>query len=92
MKIKPRGRVQVDHDDNIELTVENYVFPLDELVNPYRVAQSNNLEENSIFHIVENTFVDVDVDVEVEELHDILKISEYTQVNEDGDICNILKL
>jgi hypothetical protein len=57
------------------------VFQLDESVDPYRVAPSNDLEENSIFHIAKNTCVDVDI----EELNDILRTSGHTQVNEDDD-------
>jgi len=45
------------------------VFQLDELVNPYRVALSNYLEENSKFCIAENTFINVDI----EELKDVLR-------------------
>jgi hypothetical protein len=32
-------------------------FQLDELVNPYRVALSTDLEENSNFHVAENTLL-----------------------------------
>jgi len=56
------------------------VFQLDELVDLYRVALSINLEENLN---IENTFVDVDVDVE--ELNDVLRTSGYTEVNKDYD-------
>jgi hypothetical protein len=44
------------------------VFQLDELVDPYRVASSNDLEENSNFCITDNIFVDIDT----EELNDDL--------------------
>ena len=57
------------------------VFQLDELVNPYRVALSNYLEENSKFCIAENTFINVDI----EELKDILRTNKYTQVDEEDD-------
>jgi hypothetical protein len=56
------------------------VFQLDELVDLYRVALSIDLEENLN---IENTFVDVDVDVE--ELNDVLRTSGYTEVNKDYD-------
>jgi len=56
------------------------VFQLDELVDLYRVALSIDLEENLN---IENTFVDVDVDVE--ELYDVLRTSGYTEVNKDDD-------
>ena len=36
------------------------VFQLDKLVDPYRVVLSTDLEENSNFRIVVNTFIDVD--------------------------------
>jgi len=65
---KPRGRVEVVQDRNDELTVGDDVFQLDELVDPYRVASSNDLEENSNFCITDNNFVDVDT----EELNDDL--------------------
>jgi hypothetical protein len=61
--------------------VEDDVFQLDELVNPYRVALSNYLEENSKFCIAENTFINVDI----EELKDILRTNKYTQVDEEDD-------
>jgi hypothetical protein len=60
--------------------VRDDVFQLDELVNPYRVASSNELEENSNFRIAENIFVDVDF----EELNDVLSFNEHIQVNEDN--------
>jgi hypothetical protein len=56
------------------------VFQLDELVDLYQVALSIDLEENLN---IENTFVDVDVDVE--ELYDVLRTSGYTEVNKDDD-------
>jgi hypothetical protein len=65
---KPRGRVEVVQDRNDELTVGDDVFQLDELVDSYRVASSNDLEENSNFCITNNIFVDIDT----EELNDDL--------------------
>jgi hypothetical protein len=56
------------------------VFQLDELVDLYRVALSIDLEENLN---IENTFVDVDVNVE--ELNDVLRTSGYTKVNKDDN-------
>ena len=41
----------------------DYVFQLSELVDSYRVAPSNDLEENLNFRITDNIFVNVDVDV-----------------------------
>jgi len=45
----------------IEVIVGDDIFKLDELIDPYQVAPSINLEENSNFCIAENTFIDVDV-------------------------------
>jgi hypothetical protein len=36
VKTKPTGRVEVIQDDNNELTLGDYVFQLDELVDPYQ--------------------------------------------------------
>ena len=57
------------------------VFRLNELVNSYWVASSNNLEEKSNFCIAKNTFVDVDI----EELNDALRTSRHTQVYKDDN-------
>jgi len=48
-------------------------------VNRYRVAPSNNFEENSNCHIAENIFIDINV----EELNDILSYNKHAQVVED---------
>jgi hypothetical protein len=61
--------------------VGNDVFQLGELVDPYRVAPSNDLEEISNFCFVENIFVDV----AAKELNDVLSSNEYTQVDKDDD-------
>ena len=80
MKTKPKGRVEVGQEGNNELIIGYDVFQLGELVNPYRVAPSNNFKKkNSNFHINKNIFVDVDVD----ELNDVLNSSRHTQVDED---------
>jgi len=57
------------------------VFQLDELVDPYQVVPSNDLEENLNFHVTESTFVDIDI----KELNDVLRTSRHTQVDEDDD-------
>ena len=57
------------------------VFQLGKLVDPYRIALSNDLEENSNFHISDNIFVDVDA----KELNGVLSSIEHTQVEEDDD-------
>jgi hypothetical protein len=54
--------------------MEDNAFQFDELVDPYRVASSNDLEDNSKFHVGEHTFIDI----EVEELNDILRNSRHT--------------
>jgi hypothetical protein len=82
VKTKPRGLVGSVQDRNDELTAGDDVFQLGELVAPYQVALSNDLEQNSNFCITNNIFVDVDVDAE--KLNDILS-SRYTHVDEDDD-------
>jgi hypothetical protein len=59
----------------------NDVFQLGELIDPYLIAHSNDLEGNSIFHITNKIFVDVDA----KELNDVLSSSGHTQVDEDDD-------
>jgi hypothetical protein len=73
VKTKPRSHVQIVHDNNNELTVWDDVFQLNELVDLYWVALFNDLEENSNFHIADNTFLDV----YIEELNDVLRTSEH---------------
>jgi hypothetical protein len=67
VKTKPKGRFQVVKDDNDEVTAGDDVFQINKLVDTYRVALSTNLQENSNFHVVENSFVHVDI----EELNDV---------------------
>ena len=62
MKTKPKGRVKVVQDENVESNVGDDVFQVSELVDPYRFAPSIDLEENSNFHVTENIFVDVDAE------------------------------
>jgi hypothetical protein len=76
VKTKLRGLVKVVQDDNNELTVGDDIFHFGELVDPYRVAASNDLEKNSNFCIVENIFVDIDVDVD--ELNVVLSSNAHT--------------
>jgi hypothetical protein len=82
VKTKPIGRVKVVQDGNNELTMGGDVFQLGELVDLYRVAMFNDLEENLNFHIADNIFVDVNA----KELNDVLSSSRHTQVNKDDDI------
>jgi hypothetical protein len=66
--------------------VRNEVFQLSKLVNPYRVAPSNDLEENSNFSIAENILFDVDT----KELNDVLSSTWHIQVDEnDNNEINI---
>jgi predicted metal-dependent hydrolase len=60
------------------------VFHVHELFNAYWVASSTKLEENLNFYVAKNIFVDVDVNVE--ELNDILRINGHIEVNWDDDI------
>jgi hypothetical protein len=62
--------------------VRDEVFQVSELVEPYRVAPSIDLEENSNFHVFDDSLVDVDV----EELNVFLSSSGQANVNEDDDI------
>ena len=52
------------------------------MVEPYRVAPSIDLEENSNFRIFDNSLIDVDV----EELNVVLSSSGQANVDEDDDI------
>jgi hypothetical protein len=82
VKTKPKGCFQVIKDDNDEVTAGDDVFQINKLVDIYRVALSTNLQENSNFHVVENSFVHVDI----EELNDVLRTNRHTQGDEDDDI------
>jgi hypothetical protein len=66
--------------------VRDEVFQVSDLVEPYRVAPSFDLEENSNFRVFDDSFVDVDT----EELNVVLSSS--GQVNEDDDDDIILKI
>jgi hypothetical protein len=61
--------------------VINEVFQANELVEPYRVAPSIDLEENSNFRVFDYSLVDVDV----EELNAVLSSSGLANVDEDND-------
>ena len=61
IKTKPRGSVEViDQDENEETSVRDEVFQVSELVEPYRVAPSIELEENSNFCVSDDSLVDID--------------------------------
>jgi len=87
LKNKPRGRVEVVQDENDDSTMRDDVFQVSELVEPYRVAPSIDLEENSNFHIFDNIFVNVDA----EELNVVLSSSGQAQVDEDDD-SNVINI
>jgi len=79
LKTKPRGRVEVVQDGNDESNIGDDVFQLGELVDPYRVALSIDLEEKSNFNVTGNIFIDVDA----KELNVVFSSNGLTQVNED---------
>jgi hypothetical protein len=87
-KTKPRGRVELVQDENEDTSVRDEVFQVNELVEPYRIAPSIELEENSNFHVFDDSLVDVDV----EELNVVLSSTRQANIDEDDDIhiedCN----
>jgi hypothetical protein len=68
LKTKLKGRVKVVQDENEDTSVIDKVFQASELVEPYQVAPSIDLEENSNFHVFNECLVDVDA----EELNAVL--------------------
>jgi len=60
LKTKTRGRVEVVQDENKDISMQDEVFQINELVEPYRVAPSIELEENSNFLVFNDSHVDVD--------------------------------
>jgi hypothetical protein len=82
LKMKPRGRVEVVQDENKDTSVRDEVFQVSELVESYRVAPSIKLEENSNFHVFNDSLVDVDA----EELNFVLSSSVQANVDEEDDI------
>jgi len=79
LKTKPRGRVELVKDENEDISVRDEVLQVSELVEPYRVAHSIDLEENSNFHVFNDSLVHVDA----EELNVILSSTRH--VDEDDD-------
>jgi hypothetical protein len=65
--------------------VRDEVFQVSELVEPYRVALSIDLEEKSNFRVFDDSFVDIDA----EELNVILSSSGQANVDEDDDDIHI---
>jgi len=82
LKTKPMSRVEVVQDENEDTSVRDEVFQVSELVEPYRVALSIDLEENSNFRVFDDSLVDVDA----EELNVVLSSSGQANVDEDDDI------
>jgi hypothetical protein len=81
LKTKPRVRVEVVQDENKDTSVRDEVFQVSELVEPYRVASSIDLEENSNFRVFDDTLVDVDA----KELNVVLSSSGQANIDEDDD-------
>ena len=82
LKTKPKGRVNVVHDENEDTSVIDEVFQASELVEPYRVAPSIDLEENLNFRVFGVSLVDVDA----EEMNVVLSsISAVQNVDEEDN-------
>jgi hypothetical protein len=62
LKTKPKGDVEVVQDENEDTIVIDEVFQASELVEPYRVAPSIDLEENLNFHVFNDSLVNVDAE------------------------------
>jgi hypothetical protein len=82
LKTKPRGRVEVVQDENEDTSVRDEVFQVSEVIEPYRVAPSIELEENSNFCVFDDSLVDVDA----EELNFVLSSSGQANVDEEDNI------
>jgi len=59
--------------------VEDDIFQVGELVEPYRVTPSIDLEYNSNFHVFDNSLVNVDTEV----LNVVMSSSGQAQIDED---------
>ena len=81
LKTKPKGRVELVQDENEDTSVRNEVFQVSELVEPYWVAPSIDLQENSNFPVFDDSLVDVDA----EELNVVLSSSGQANIDEDDD-------
>jgi len=75
-KNETRGRVEAVQEENEDIRVQDEVFQVSELVEPYRVAPSLDLEENSNFRVFDDSLVDVDV----KELDVFLRSSEQANI------------
>jgi len=76
LKTKPRGHVEVVQDENEDIGVGDDVFQVSELVEPYWVASSIDLEKNLNFHVFDDSRVDVDA----KELNVVPSSSEQAQL------------
>jgi len=81
LKTKPRGCVEVVQDENEDTIVIDKVFQASELVEPYRVAPSIDLEENLNFCVFDGSLVYVDT----EELNAVLSSSGLENVDAEDD-------
>jgi len=81
LKTKPRGCVEVVQDDNEDTSVIDEVFQASELVEPYQVAPSIDLEKNLNFCVFDDSLVVVDT----EELNVVLSSSGLENVDEEYD-------
>jgi hypothetical protein len=71
----------VVQDEKEDTNVRDEVFQVCELVEPYQVAPSIDLEENSNFYVFDDSLVDIDA----EELNVVLSTSEQENIDEDDD-------
>jgi hypothetical protein len=60
LKTKPRGCVEVVQDENEDTSMRDEVFQISELIEPYRIVPSIELEKNSNFRVFDDSLVDVD--------------------------------
>ena len=81
-KNETQGSCRACSDENEDTSVRDEVFQVSELVEPYRVAPSIDLEENLNFRVLDENLVDVDA----EELNVVLSSSEQENIDEDDDI------
>jgi len=82
LKTKPRGRVKLVQDENEDTSVRDEVFHVSELIEPYQVAPSIDLEENSNFHVFDDSLVDIDA----EDLNVVLSSNGQANVDKDDDV------
>ena len=81
LKTKPKGRIEVVQDENEDPSVIDEVFQGSELVEPYWVAASIDLEKKLNFHVFDDSLVNVDA----KELNAVLSSSGLANVDEDDD-------